>query len=61
MTEENRVAYEWYEKIESLGFDTVFGLVDLKMHVTDAEDLLERLYLIDTLIANIMAKTEKEG
>jgi hypothetical protein len=45
-----------YERIKALGFETVAGLIDLKLTGYEAENLLERLYLIDSIIADLTAK-----
>ena len=57
---ENDQAIDLYNKIEALGADTVFRLVDLTLTSLEAEDLLEKLAMISGVIAEWKAEQKKE-
>jgi len=61
LTDENRQAYDLFGKIKALGSEMVFGLIDIQMHVVDAENLLERLVLIENMVAEIQNQNRKEA
>lgn len=60
MSDENRQAYDLYQKIQAIGAETVFALLDLRMHTVDAENLLERIVMIGNMIADLQERHRKE-
>ena len=57
---ENDLAYDLYNKIDALGADTVFRMMDVTMTRVEAENLLEKLALIAGVIAEWKA-TQKQS
>lgn len=56
---ENDLALDLYNKIEALGAETVFRMVDLTLDQAEADDLLEKMALIAGIIADW--KTEQSA
>lgn len=56
MLPENDQAIDLYNKIEALGADTVFRMVDLTLTRLEAENLLEKLAMIAGVIAEWKAE-----
>ncbi len=48
---ENDQAYDLYKKIKLLGAETVFGFSEMKLSAFEAETLLEKMFLIASIIA----------
>ena len=53
---ENQMAVDIYNKIQAVGPELTFRLMDLKLTHTEAENLLEKL----TIIANVIAEMREE-
>lgn len=52
---ENAEALELYRKIKAFGSDMVFQLLDLAMSRLEAEEMLERMDLIESILSDIRA------
>ena len=56
---ENQLAVDLYGKIQALGADLVFRLYDLTLSAVEAENLLSRLELIASTVAEITEQMNK--
>lgn len=51
LLQENDYAYDLYKKVKLLGPETVFGLLNISLTAYEAETLLEKMFLIASVIA----------
>jgi len=55
---ENQFAFDLYQKIKALGADVVFELMDLKLTVMEAENLLEKMVYIENVINEFQQESD---
>jgi hypothetical protein len=58
---ENDQAYTLYQKVHFLGAETVFRLMNLTLTSTDAEDILEKMTIIASVIAEWDEAQRQQG
>jgi len=58
---ENQEVLDLWHKIKAFGAEAVFNMMDVKMTRVEAEELLERLDSVESIMAEIRASLDKEA
>ncbi len=56
---ENQFALDMYHRIKAFGAETVFQLIDLELSKIEADDLLEKMMLIENIRAEIQREIDE--